>query len=263
MNSLQMPALETRVMACADLSWSVKGNLIVKGVSLELQRGETLGLIGPNGSGKSSLLKLLSGIRPPDSGQIQLDGEALTDMTRRDIAQMIAVVEQQAETSDAISVLDAVELGRTPWLSALTPWSVVDDEIVQQALVDVDMADKRKRAWHSLSGGERQRVHIARALAQRPQILLLDEPTNHLDIQHQLSILGLVRSLPVTTMIALHDLNQALACDRLAVMDKGELIAIGAPAQVLTCELLRSTFGVEAHYLIDPHDGARILRFRS
>ena len=263
MNSLQMPALETRVMACADLSWSVKGNLIVKGVSLELQRGETLGLIGPNGSGKSSLLKLLSGIRPPDSGQIQLDGEALTDMTRRDIAQMIAVVEQQAETSDAISVLDAVELGRTPWLSALTPWSAVDDEIVQQALVDVDMADKRKRAWHSLSGGERQRVHIARALAQRPQILLLDEPTNHLDIQHQLSILGLVRSLPVTTMIALHDLNQALACDRLAVMDKGELIAIGAPAQVLTCELLRSTFGVEAHYLIDPHDGARILRFRS
>ncbi|HEX8541595.1 MAG TPA: ABC transporter ATP-binding protein [Pseudomonas sp.] len=263
MNSLQMPALQTRVMACADLSWSVKGNLIVKGVSLELQRGETLGLIGPNGSGKSSLLKLLSGIRPPDSGRIQLDGEALTDMTRRDIAQMIAVVEQQAETSDAISVLDAVELGRTPWLSALTPWSAVDDEIVQQALVDVDMADKRKRAWHSLSGGERQRVHIARALAQRPQILLLDEPTNHLDIQHQLSILGLVRSLPVTTMIALHDLNQALACDRLAVMDKGELIAIGIPAQVLTCELLRSTFGVEAHYLIDPHDGARILRFRS
>jgi iron complex transport system ATP-binding protein len=263
MNSLQMPALQTRVMACADLSWSVKGNLIVKGVSLELQRGETLGLIGPNGSGKSSLLKLLSGIRPPDSGRIQLDGEALTDMTRRDIAQMIAVVEQQAETSDAISVLDAVELGRTPWLSALTPWSAVDDEIVQQALVDVDMADKRKRAWHSLSGGERQRVHIARALAQRPQILLLDEPTNHLDIQHQLSILGLVRSLPVTTMIALHDLNQALACDRLAVMDKGELIAIGEPAQVLTCELLRSTFGVEAHYLIDPHDGARILRFRS
>ncbi|EPJ90316.1 MULTISPECIES: ABC transporter ATP-binding protein [Pseudomonas] len=263
MNSLQMPTLQTRVMACSDLSWSVKGNLIVKGVSLELQRGETLGLIGPNGSGKSSLLKLLSGIRPPDSGRIQLDGKALTDMTRRDIAQMIAVVEQQAETSDAISVLDAVELGRTPWLSALTPWSAGDDEIVQQALVDVDMADKRKRAWHSLSGGERQRVHIARALAQRPQILLLDEPTNHLDIQHQLSILGLVRSLPVTTMIALHDLNQALACDRLAVMDKGELIAIGIPAQVLTCERLRDTFGVEAHYLIDPHDGARILRFRS
>jgi iron complex transport system ATP-binding protein len=263
MNSLQTPEAHNHVLSCSNLSWSVKGTAIVKSVNLELQRGETLGLIGPNGSGKSSLLKLLSGIKAPVEGQIHLNGRVLAQMARRDVAQMIAVVEQQAETSDAISVLDAVELGRTPWLSALTPWSSADDEIVQQALVDVDMADKHKRAWHSLSGGERQRVHIARALAQRPQILLLDEPTNHLDIQHQLSILGLVRSLPVTTLIALHDLNQALACDRLAVMDKGQLIAIGAPAQVLTCERLRDTFGVEAHYLIDPHDGARILRFRS
>lgn len=250
-------------LACAELCWSIKGAPIIRNVSLKVQPGETLGLIGPNGSGKSSLLKLLSGVRSPDSGQVTLNGAALSDMKRRDIAQMIAVVEQQAETSDAISVRNAVELGRTPWLSALAPWSKDDDDIVRQALLDVDMADKPKRAWHSLSGGERQRVHIARALAQRPQILLLDEPTNHLDIQHQLSILGLVRSLPVTTLIALHDLNQALACDRLAVMDKGELIAIGQPAEVLTCERLRQTFGVEAHYLTDPYDGTRILRFRS
>lgn len=255
--------MRTAELACAELCWSIKGAPIIRNVSLKVQPGETLGLIGPNGSGKSSLLKLLSGVRSPDSGQVTLNGAALSDMKRRDIAQMIAVVEQQAETSDAISVRDAVELGRTPWLSALAPWSKDDDDIVCQALLDVDMADKPKRAWHSLSGGERQRVHIARALAQRPQILLLDEPTNHLDIQHQLSILGLVRSLPVTTLIALHDLNQALACDRLAVMDKGELIAIGQPAEVLTCERLRQTFGVEAHYLTDPYDGTRILRFRS
>ncbi|HEX8596149.1 MAG TPA: ABC transporter ATP-binding protein [Pseudomonas sp.] len=263
MSNLHNPRANPGVLSCSDLGWSVKGNAIIRGVSLEVQRGETLGLIGPNGSGKSSLLKLLSGIRPPGSGRVHLNGVPLCALKRRDIAQMIAVVEQQAETSEAISVLDAVELGRTPWLSALSPWSRADDEIVRQALVDVDMADKHKRAWHSLSGGERQRVHIARALAQRPQILLLDEPTNHLDIQHQLSILGLVRSLPVTTLIALHDLNQALACDRLAVMDKGQLIAMGTPDQVLTRELLRTTFGVEAHYLTDPHDGARILRFRS
>lgn len=263
MNSLPLPATHTADLVCSQLCWSIKGTPIIKDVSLQVLPGETLGLIGPNGSGKSSLLKLLSGVRSPDSGQVRLDGKAMSDMKRRDIAQMIAVVEQQAETSDAISVRDAVELGRTPWLSALAPWSSVDDEIVQQALLDVDMADKPRRAWHSLSGGERQRVHIARALAQRPQILLLDEPTNHLDIQHQLSILGLVRSLPVTTLIALHDLNQALACDRLAVMDKGELIAIGQPADVLTCERLSETFGVQAHYLTDPYDGTRILRFRS
>jgi iron complex transport system ATP-binding protein len=251
------------VLSCSDLNWSIKGTPIVKDVSLQLRRGETLGLIGPNGSGKSSLLKLLAGIRTADSGQVYLHGAALCDMNRRDVAQFIAVVEQQAQTSDAIRVLDAVELGRTPWLSALVPWSTADDDIVRQALLDVDMADKRKRPWHSLSGGERQRVHIARALAQQPQILLLDEPANHLDIQHQLSILGLVRKLPVSSLIALHDLNQALSCDRLAVMDKGSLIALGSPEQVLTCELLRETFSVQAHFLTDPVDGARVLRFRS
>jgi len=118
-----------------------------------------------------------------------------------------------------------------------------------------------EHAWSTLSGGERQRVHIARALAQQPQVLLLDEPTNHLDIQHQLSILNLVRALPVSTLIALHDLNQALECDRLGVMERGRLVALGEPNEVLTSERLRDTFGVRARYLTDPEDGARILRF--
>jgi iron complex transport system ATP-binding protein len=126
----------------------------------------------------------------------------------------------------------------------------------------VDLGHLRKRRWHSLSGGERQRAQIGRAMAQQPQILLLDEPTNHLDIQHQLSILGLVQRLPVTTVIALHDLNQALTCDRVAVLDKGRLIALGAPEEVLVPELLLRTFGVHAHYLVDPEDGTRVLRFR-
>ena len=150
-------------------------------------------------------------------------------MHRRRIAQQLAVVEQQADTHDAVSVFDAVALGRTPWLSALRPWSVEDTAIVEQALRDVDVSHLRKRIWRDLSGGERQRVHIARALAQRPHILLLDEPTNHLDILHQLSILKAVQDLPVTTLIALHDLNQALSCDRVAVLERGQLVALGKP----------------------------------
>jgi iron complex transport system ATP-binding protein len=160
-------------------------------------------------------------------------------------------------------VFDAVALGRTPWLSALQPWSQVDDAIVEQALTDVDAMHLRTRPWRSLSGGERQRVHIARALAQRPQILLLDEPANHLDIQHQLTILNVVQALPVTTLIALHDLNQALKCDRLAVLERGRLVALGEPLAVLTPQRLQETFGVRAHYLTDPFDGAQILRFHS
>ena len=250
-------------LSCANLSFSVKGHPLLRDVSLSIAPGETLGIVGPNGSGKSTLLRLLSGILTPTQGSVRLNGHELSSLKRRDIARLLAVVEQQADTSDSIRVLDAVELGRTPWLSALEPWSTSDDSIVNQALDDVGLLHLRERIWQTLSGGERQRAHIARALTQRPQILLLDEPTNHLDIHHQLTILGLIRALPITTVIALHDLNQALECDRLAVMHNGKLAALGPPAEVLTPERLRVTFGVEGRWLTDPHDGARILRLRA
>ena len=253
---------EESVLSCAGLGFDVREVQLLHDIDLHIQRGETLGIVGPNGSGKSTLLKLLAGVREPSRGEVFLGGTRLGKLPRRTIAQTLAVVEQQANTEDAISVLDAVALGRTPWLSALRPWSREDAHIVEQALVDVDAAHLKNRTWRSLSGGERQRVHIARALAQRPQILLLDEPTNHLDIQHQLSILQVVHALPVTTVIALHDLNQALSCDRLAVLERGRLVALGAPVEVLTPKRLQDTFGVQAHYLVDPYDGAQILRFR-
>ncbi|WDY56005.1 ABC transporter ATP-binding protein [Pseudomonas sp. PSKL.D1] len=261
-----MTALQTMSvapLACQGLGLKLSGCPVLSGIDLSVIAGETLGIVGPNGSGKSSLLKLLAGLRTPNSGSVQLLGEPLARLPRRRIAQALALVEQQADTLDAISVFDAVALGRTPWLSALAPFGTQDHDIVEQALTDLDAAHLRTRLWGSLSGGERQRVHIARALAQRPQVLLLDEPTNHLDIQHQLSLLQQVQALPVTTLVALHDLNQALTCDRVAVLDKGRLVALGTPLDVLTPDRLLSTFGVHAHYLTDPFDGARILRFRA
>ena len=258
-----MSFTDTSILNCRNLSYRVRDAELLHSIDLDVRCGETLGIVGPNGSGKSTLLKLLAGLRAPSSGEVFLQGQPLKRLARRNIAQTLAVVEQQADTHDGISVFDAVALGRTAWLSALSPWSLDDDAIVQQALNDVDATHLRNRTWRSLSGGERQRVHIARALAQRPQILLLDEPTNHLDIQHQLSILSAVQALPVTTLIALHDLNQALSCDRLAILERGCLVALGAPIEVLTPQRLQATFGVQAHYLTDPFDGAQILRFRS
>ncbi|MGN8258603.1 ABC transporter ATP-binding protein [Pseudomonas sp. SMSB3] len=258
-----MQHLQPAPLACRGLSLQLAGNSVLCNVELSLMPGETLAIVGPNGSGKSSLLKLLAGLRSPSAGSIQLLGQSLAGLPRRRVAQALALVEQHADTLDAISVYDAVALGRTPWLSALAPFSREDRAIVEQALLDLDAEHLRARLWSSLSGGERQRVHIARALAQRPQVLLLDEPTNHLDIQHQLSLLQQVQALAVTTLVALHDLNQALTCDRVAVLDKGHLVALGTPHQVLTPERLLSTFGVHAHYLTDPYDGARILRFRA
>ncbi|GAB2813149.1 ABC transporter ATP-binding protein [Comamonas piscis] len=249
------------LQACA-LGLRLQGQRIVDQVSLPVQRHEMLGLIGPNGSGKSSLLRLLAGVIRPNEGQVLLQGQPLQKMGRRAIARELALVAQMAETQDAISVEEAVALGLTPWLSALQPFSAQDWAAVQRALSAVGMESKRHSAWHSLSGGERQRVHIARALAQQPGVLLLDEPCNHLDIHQQLSLMALIRALPVTKVVALHDLNQALACDRVAVMQQGRLVALGAPAQVLDAALLAQVFRVEASALVDPWDGSRVLRFR-
>lgn len=248
-------------LSVENASWAARRVRIVEDISLALRPGETLGLIGPNGSGKSTLLRLMAGIREPAAGEVTLGGVPLRRMRRRDVARRIALVEQQADTGEPIDVRDAVELGRTPWLSALAPWSSRDDAAVARALADVAMQGFERRHWHTLSGGERQRVHIARALAQQPDYLLLDEPTNHLDIRHQLAILQLVRGLAVTTVIALHDLNQAMQCDRVAVLDHGRLVALGPPDDIITHALVHRIFAVGARFLTDAHDGRRVIRF--
>ncbi|WP_330646995.1 ABC transporter ATP-binding protein (plasmid) [Thioclava litoralis] len=233
---------------------------LLHAITLQLEPGECLGLIGPNGSGKSTLMRLMAGLGKPASGEIRFGAVPLHRISARARAQKIAFVEQQAETTDRLRVREAVELGRIPFLSPLRGWTAQDDAHVAKALAALDMQGMEDRLWHSLSGGERQRVHIARALAQTPELLLLDEPTNHLDIRHQLALMGLVRALPVTRVIALHDLNQAFGCDRVALLEHGRLRAIGPPSEVLTLDHLRGCFGVEAQHIRDP-DGRPLLHF--
>ncbi len=248
-------------LAATALGWAAGPRQIVSDVTVDIAPGETFGLIGPNGSGKSTLLRLMAGLVPRAQGAVKLNDDPLPKLPRQEVARRIAFVEQQVETSDALSVRDVVELGRTPWLSTLAPFGPKDAKIVCGALEMVGMADRMTQGWSTLSGGERQRVQIARALAQRPRLLLLDEPTNHLDIHHQLALLRLVSRLPVTVVLALHDLNQAMNCDRLGVMEGGHLVACGAPAEVLTPERLATIFRVRATALRDPTDNAILFRF--
>ncbi|EOC1348250.1 ABC transporter ATP-binding protein [Cronobacter turicensis] len=245
-----------------NISWSAGKKRIVNNVSLSVPTGQTLGLLGPNGSGKSSLLRILAGLRRPDAGRVLLDDGDIARLSRKKLAQRVAFVEQHAMTDANIRVRDVVKLGRIPHHSPLSPWTHQDDEIVRQALERVDMFDHRDDGWQHLSGGERQRVHIARALAQSPGEILLDEPTNHLDIHHQMHLMRLISELPVTSIVALHDLNHAaMFCDALIVMQGGQVVASGTPDDVLTEAMLREVFKVEARIEISPHHGKKHIHF--
>ncbi|PXY22791.1 ABC transporter ATP-binding protein [Prauserella muralis] len=242
-----------RGLSADRVSRTLGGRLVLDGVSLTPERGATVGLLGPNGSGKSTLLRLLAGLLEPTSGIVTLDGRSLGDLGRRVLARRVAVVEQQTDTQLPLTVLDAVRLGRIPHRGALQPVSAEDHAAVRAALDHTGLADKADRRWQTLSGGERQRVQIARALAQRPRELLLDEPTNHLDIQHQFDLLNLLADLPLTTVVALHDLNlAAMYCDQLVIMDRGRVVAAGRPPEVLTEELIARVYGVHAVVTREP-----------
>lgn len=246
-----------------DVHWSAGGLMIVNGISIDVAPGKTLGLLGPNGSGKSSLLRLICRLRNVKSGVIALGNTDIAAMARLDIARRVALVEQHATTEAQVTVLDVVRLGRTPHRGPLSPWSASDDKAVNDALRHVGMPERAGQLWHTLSGGERQRVHIARALAQTPRELLLDEPTNHLDVQHQLEILSLVTKLPVTSIIALHDLNlAAMFCDNLAILHHGKVVATGAPEDVLTEDLIADVFGVRAYIERSAHHGRQHVQYR-
>ncbi|MFG2867322.1 ABC transporter ATP-binding protein [Streptomyces sp. NPDC048338] len=235
-----------------DLSWSVAGAPVVRGVSADIAPGETVGLLGPNGSGKSSLLRCLAGLRAPDTGTVRYDGADVRDWTARRIARHVAFVEQDSGVDSDLRVADVVGLGRTPFRDRWRGAGTADRAVVAAALERVGLTALAGRPFTALSGGERQRAHLARALAQQPYGLLLDEPTNHLDVRHRLDLMRLLTDSPQTVLVALHDLSLAARyCDRLLLLHHGRLIASGPPGAVLTTERLAEVFEVDAALTTD------------
>jgi iron complex transport system ATP-binding protein len=226
---------------------------ILHDVTADIEAGSFVGLIGPNGSGKTTLLRLIAGIVRPSGGRIDVDGLDLATLNGRDRARRMALVEQQATTGLDITVAQVIELGRIPHRGRWPSRAGEGTDAMVRAATLANVEELLERSWATLSGGERQRAHLARALAQEPELLLLDEPTNHLDLGHQLDFLQRVRELGLTTIAALHDLELAVAyCDRVLVLDGGRSIAFGTPAEVITTGLLDRVYGIEADLLPHP-----------
>jgi iron complex transport system ATP-binding protein len=217
----------------ADALTVQRGNsLAVDVVTLQAKAGQWLSIVGPNGAGKSSLLMALAGLWPMSSGEVQLLGQPLGKWSVRERAMRLAWMGQTLAHDEALSVNDVAALGRLPhhgWLG----WpahTASDRAAIEQALQDTDMLALRHRRLQALSGGERQRAHLARALATQAPVLLLDEPSAHLDAPHQRLLANVLRAQArrgCTVLSVLHELPLALAADRIAVMQAGQLLACG------------------------------------
>lgn len=232
------------------------GRRIVSDVSLTIPSGTVLGLLGPNVSGKSTLLRAIAGIDTPAAGAVHFNDTELSTLSRRQVAQRVAVMTQEHSEELEIPVLELVLLGRIPHGKGFGRDSDADITLAHQSLAQVGASHLIERPFTALSGGERQRVLFARALTQDTPVLILDEPTNHLDIAHQLELLDLIRATHRTALIALHDLNLASrSCDTIGVLGDGELIATGHPDEVLTTSLIRSVFSVESTEVEHPRTG--------
>jgi iron complex transport system ATP-binding protein len=229
-------------------------------VNLEVAPGEFLALTGPNGSGKTTLIRAVLGLLKPTEGTVEVFGRAVDRLTVLERARQVAWVPQEENLRDNVPLREYVFYGRFPYHGRLDGDTAEDRRIVDRILADVALQDRAHDGVFSLSGGERQRAVLARALAQTTPLLLLDEPTAHLDISHQLDILGRVRALShvggVTVVAALHDLNLAARfADRIAVLSRGRLVADGAPAEVLSEDLLARVWGVAADLERDRRTG--------
>lgn len=236
-------------ITAANVTLSRQGREILHDISFSLSKGTILSVIGPNGCGKSTLLKGLTRMLPLDHGHITIHGKDIEHLSRRQLAQEMAVLTQFHTAPPDVTVQELVRLGRFPYQRLYTKWTAQDSYYVKRAMESTQLIQYADVPIQQLSGGEQQRVWLAVLLAQRSPILLLDEPTTYLDIRHQLYMMKLLRhcqeKLGLTIVIVMHDMNQALRyTDEVLVMKDGRVVRQGIPRDVITPDLVAKVFGV-------------------
>jgi iron complex transport system ATP-binding protein len=222
------------------------GRAALAEVSCSVGASRLVAVVGPNGSGKTTLVRAVSGLVGLSAGEVRIDGRAVPEWPRGELARTLAVVSQREENVFPLTVQETVMLGRYARLRPLAPPGEPDREAVRRALARCNVTALADRPVDALSGGEWQRVRIARALAQEPRLLVLDEPTASLDVRHEMELFELVRGLVdggLAGLVITHHLNLAARfADRMLLLSEGRVVADGAPLEVLRQDVLRRVF---------------------
>ncbi|MCK6741811.1 iron-enterobactin ABC transporter ATP-binding protein [Enterobacter cloacae] len=238
--------------------------IVAHDLTVNIPDGHFTAIIGPNGCGKSTLLRTLSRLMTPVEGHVFLDGEQIQRFASKEVARRIGLLAQNATTPGDITVQELVSRGRYPHQSLFTRWRKEDEDAVNRAMQATGITDLARQSVDTLSGGQRQRAWIAMVLAQETSIMLLDEPTTWLDISHQIDLLELLselnRTQGYTLAAVLHDLNQACRyATHLIALRDGEIVAQGAPKEIVTPALIERIYGMRCMIIDDPVAGTPLV----
>ncbi|MBG6085296.1 ABC transporter ATP-binding protein [Zhihengliuella flava] len=255
--------MTSRSLQADHVTLGYDGRTITEGLTFDVAPGSFTVIIGPNACGKSTLLKSLAGLLPPRAGRILLNGQDLARWSTKQAARELGLLPQTAVSPDGITVAELVSRGRYAHQRLFRQWAAEDEQAVAEAMGLTGVAELAARRVDDLSGGQRQRVWIAMVLAQEAPTVLLDEPTTYLDVSHQLDVLNVLHELNLrgrTVVAVLHDLNQAARyASHLVVMRQGSIVAQGAPAEVLTSELVHDVFSLPNRVIADPVTGTPLV----
>jgi ABC-2 type transport system ATP-binding protein len=213
---------------CTNLRKTYDGKVeAVRGLSLRIEAGECFGLLGPNGAGKTTTIEILEGLLAPTSGEVRIFGHTWDDNPRQ-LREWIGISLQETRLSEKLTVRETLELFASFYNE---PRPAAD------ILEEMQLTEKSDAWVGKLSGGQKQRLAVATALVGNPRILFLDEPTTGLDPQSRRQLWDIIRAFQKkggTVLLTTHYMDEAeRLCDRLAIVDHGEIIAEGSPSDLI------------------------------
>lgn len=237
------------IIQISNLAIGYGNRCVISDVNADIYAGDFIGIVGCNGAGKSTLLKTLRGLLPMQQGSIKYANKELAEYKDKELAKMVAYLQQNVEVGFGYTGQEIVLAGRYPYMSW---WQSENEEDKQLALDCMDYTgtkDLADKPVTEVSGGQKQRILLAKVLAQQTPILFLDEPTTGLDMVYQEEIFRFAKELAKmgkTILMVVHELNLAAKyCNRIILAGEKRILADAAPDKAFTPELLSRAYATE------------------